>query len=60
MAQHTTVIDEFLDDLDAALEAAKASDVAEANAPLYGLSGNVEDGDDVTEEVIDMLNGVFV
>ena len=60
MAQHTTVIDEFLDDLDDALKAAKDSDTPEANAPLYGLSGNIEDGDDVTEEVIDMLNGVFV
>lgn len=60
MAQHTSIIDEFLDDLDDALEAAKDSDTPEANAPLYGLSGNVEDGDDVTEEVVDLLNGVFV
>ena len=60
MAQHTPIIDEFLDDLDDSVEAAKASDTPEATAPLYGLSGNVEDGDDVTEEIVDMLNGVFV
>ncbi len=60
MAQHTSIIEEFLEDLDDAVEAAKASDTPEATAPLYGLSGSVEDGDDVTEEIVDMLNGVFV
>jgi len=60
MAQHTSIIDGFLEDLDDAVETAKDSDTPEATAPLYGLSGSVEDGDDVTEEIVDMLNGVFV
>lgn len=60
MAQHVPVIDEFLGDLDDAVEIARSAETEEADVPLYGLSGSVEEGDEVTEALVDMLNEVFV
>ncbi len=60
MAQHAPVVDEFLDDLGASVAVAKDSETEEATAPMYGLSGTVEAGDDVTEALVDLLNEVFV
>lgn len=60
MAHHAPVVDEFLADLDGAVERAKSSETEEATAPLYGLSGTLEESDDVTEALVDLLNQVFV
>ena len=60
MAQHAPVVDEFLADLEAAVETAKADDTAEADAPLYGLSGTLDEDGEVTEALVEMLNDVFV
>jgi glutamate/tyrosine decarboxylase-like PLP-dependent enzyme len=60
MAQHAPVVEEFLTDLDAAVETARAADTEEADAPLYGLSGSLDEDDEVTEALVDMLNEVFV
>lgn len=59
MAGHRAVIDEFLGDLDAAVEAARTETDDEATAPLYGLSGAFDAGDEPTETVRDLLNAVF-
>lgn len=60
MAQHAPVVEEFLADLDEAVETARDDDTPEATAPLYGLSGTLDEADDVTEALVDMLNEVFV
>lgn len=60
MAQHAPVVDEFLDDLRAAVAAAGDSDADPPTAPMYGLSGVVDEDDDVTEALVDLLNDVFV
>lgn len=60
MAQHAPVVDEFLDDLRESVAVARDVDTEEATAPMYGLSGTVEEGDDVTEALVDLLNEVFV
>jgi hypothetical protein len=36
------------------------ADTEEADAPLYGLSGSLDEDDEVTEALVDMLNEVFV
>jgi len=59
MAQHAPVVDEFLADLEAAVETAKADDTAESDAPLYGLSGTLDEDGEVTEALVEMLNDVF-
>jgi glutamate/tyrosine decarboxylase-like PLP-dependent enzyme len=60
MAQHAPIVEEFLADLDDAVATARAADTEEADAPLYGLSGSVDDDGEVTNALIDMLNEVFV
>jgi glutamate/tyrosine decarboxylase-like PLP-dependent enzyme len=60
MAQHASILEEFLADLDEAVDAARAADTDEADAPLYGLSGSLDEDDEVTEALVDMLNEVFV
>lgn len=60
MAQHAPVVDEFLDDLRESITVARQGETEEATAPMYGLSGTVEAGDDVTEALVDLLNEVFV
>jgi glutamate/tyrosine decarboxylase-like PLP-dependent enzyme len=60
MAQHAPIVEEFLSDLEAAVETARAAETEEADAPLYGLSGSLDEDDDVTEALVDMLNEVFV
>ncbi len=59
MAHHAPVVDTFLDDLRASVDVAADAETEDATAPMYGLSGVVEDGDDVTETVVDLLNDVF-
>ena len=59
MAQHAPIVDEFLADLDEAVEIAQNTERA-ATAPLYGMSGAVDDDEEITEAVVDMLNDVFV
>jgi sphinganine-1-phosphate aldolase len=61
MAHHADVVDELLDDLDAAVEAAKdAESDEEATVPMYGMSGTLDEEDDVTDALVGMLNEVFV
>lgn len=60
MAQHAPVVEEFLSDLDEAVATAREADTEEADAPLYGLSGSLDEDDEVTEALVDMLNDVFV
>jgi glutamate/tyrosine decarboxylase-like PLP-dependent enzyme len=60
MAQHAPVVDEFLADLETAVGTARDADTEEADAPLYGLSGSLEEDDEVTEALVGMLNDVFV
>ncbi|WP_254840374.1 pyridoxal phosphate-dependent decarboxylase family protein [Natronomonas marina] len=60
MAQHAPVVEEFLADLEAAVDTARDADTEEADAPLYGLSGSLDEDDEVTEALVDMLNDVFV
>jgi len=60
MAQHASILEEFLADLDEAVDTARAADTEEADAPLYGLSGSLDEDDEVTEALVEMLNEVFV
>jgi len=61
MAQHAPVVEEFLSDLEVAVDEARATTAeAEATAPLYGLSGTLDETEEVTEAVRDLLNQVFV
>jgi sphinganine-1-phosphate aldolase len=60
MAQHAPVVEEFLADLEAAVETARSSDTEEATAPLYGVSGSVDDDEEVTDALVGLLNDVFV
>jgi sphinganine-1-phosphate aldolase len=60
MAQHAPVVEEFLADLEDCVSRARDAGTAEATAPLYGLSGTVDPGDETTEEVVDLLNELFV
>ncbi len=60
MAHHAPILEEFFTDLQDAVETAATADIEEATAPLYGLSGTVEETDDLTETLVDMLNEVFV
>lgn len=59
MAQHVPIVDEFLADLREAVAVATRAETEEATAPMYGLSGAVEEGEDVTETLVDLLNAVF-
>ena len=59
MATHAAVTDDFLADLDEAVDVARDTERA-ATAPLYGMSGAVDDDEELTEAVVDMLNNVFV
>jgi len=60
MAKHAPFFEEFLADLEKCVSSARDADTAEANAPLYGLSGTVDREDNTTEEVVDLLNELFV
>lgn len=61
MAQHAPIVDDFLADLEAAVEEARGvGPDEEATAPLYGLSGTLDETDEVTEAIRDLLNGIFV
>ncbi|MDZ7731264.1 MAG: aspartate aminotransferase family protein [Natrialbaceae archaeon] len=59
MAHHRPIVDEFVDDLHEAIAVAKADDTREETAPLYGLSGTLEAGEEREEAIVDMLNSVF-
>lgn len=60
MHHHVEVVDEFLEDLEEALERARRADAAEPTAPLYGLSAFMEgDGNDLEDVVLDMMNDLF-
>ena len=61
MAHHAPVVEELLSDLDEAVAAARAADsTEEETVPMYGLSGNVDEDEEVTDAIVGMLNDVFV
>lgn len=57
--QHVKMIDEFINDFKDAVEEAKTTEMDEKPAPMYGLSAFLEDDDQVTDVVLDLLNGLF-
>lgn len=60
MHHHAGVVEDFLGDLEAAVDRARTADASEPTAPLYGLSAFMEeDGTDLEDVVLDMMNDLF-
>lgn len=53
------VVEAFLSDRQEAVATARNTERGETPAPLYGLSGSLQEGEDLTQTVIDLLRDFF-
>lgn len=60
MAQHVPVVEAFIADLETAVAVARSADTADATAPMYGMSGDVADHEDIEARLLETLNDVYV
>ena len=59
MPTHEPVVDEFLADLESAVEEARGADDEGERAPMYGLSADLEADEEIERAAVELLDRVF-